>query len=708
MNASDTPSAKHSAKGGNHPAPIARRESVSSTWHGVELVDDYAWLRADNWQEAMRDPATLPADIRAHLEAENAHADSVMADTEVLQAALFEEMKGRIKEDDSSVPSPDGPWAYSSSYVSGGQYPLLQRAPRDGGETVVILDGNQEADGHNYWGFGGAAHSPNHACLAYGADVNGSEMYTIRFRDLLSGTNLDDELEGTDGAMVWARDSRTLYYIRRDDNHRPLFVYWHVLGTAPSDDELVYEQKEAGYYVQISETQSGRFIVIESSDHDCSEIYLIDADDPAGRPRLVAPRRAKHEYFVEHHGDDLYILTNSAGAEDFRVCVAPLASPGEDNWREVVPHRPGTLILSLTLFAGHMVRLERSNSLPRIVIRKLADQSEHSIGFEEEAYSLGVSPGYEFETTSLRFSYSSMTTPSQVIDYDMDSRSRVLRKTQEVPSGHNPADYVTKRVFAPSHDGELVPMTLLWHRATPIDGTAPTLLYGYGSYGISIPASFSTVRLSLVNRGFIYAIAHIRGGKDKGYHWYTDGKLSKKVNTFHDFIACGEYLVREGYTANGRIVGHGGSAGGLLMGAVVNMAPSLFGGIIANVPFVDALNTMLDAELPLTPREFPEWGNPGASAADFATIHAYSPYENVTAQSYPPILALAGLTDPRVTYWEPAKWVARLRAVAASNNPVLLKTNMDAGHGGASGRFESLREDALEFAFALKVMGRTG
>ncbi len=686
--------------------PVARKESVTATWHGIEIHDDYHWMRADNWQEAMRDPARLPVDIRSHLEAENAYTRAMLADTEALQETLFQEMKGRIKEDDNSVPSPDGPWAYYNSYVTGGQYPLLCRRPRNGGEEAVLLDGNREAEGQAYWQIGGADHSPDHKLLAFGTDTNGSEYFTIRFRDLATGDNLTDEIPGTNGGGVWARDSKTFYYTRLDDNHRPLEIFRHTIGTPFEQDELVFHQEDTGRYVHLGETQSGDFVLIDVSDHETSEVYLLDAHDPKAKPRLVTPRVDNHEYSVEHHGDQLYILTNSNGAEDFRICTAPLANPTQDNWQELIAHRPGTLILSMVMLKDHMVRLERCRSLPRIVIRRLSDNAEHEIAFEEAAYGLGMSAGYEFETGSIRFNYASMTTPAQVFDYDMETRERTLRKTQEVPSGHDPADYVTDRLFATARDGAEVPISLLYHKNTPLDGSAPMLLYGYGSYGISIPASFSTARLSLVDRGFVYAIAHVRGGKDMGYHWYTDGKRARKTNTFTDFIDCGEYLVARNYTQRGRIVANGGSAGGLLMGAVANMAPDLFLGLIANVPFVDVLNTILDKELPLTPMEWPEWGNPITSLDDFRLIQSYSPYDNVTKKPYPHVFALAGISDPRVTYWEPAKWVAKLREHSTSDNMILLKTNMDAGHGGASGRFEALREVAMEYAFALKIAGK--
>jgi oligopeptidase B len=689
--------------------PRAKKHPHSFTQHGVTIADDYAWLRAENWQQVMREPETLHADIRDYLEAENAYLKDTLSDTDAAQASLFDEMKARIKEDDSSVPSPDGPWSYYSSFVTGGQYPRFCRCPRGsdsgGADEVILLDGNKEAQGHDFWQLGSLAHSPDHKLMAYGVDTAGSEYYTLRFRDIEAGTDLADVIESTGGA-AWAKDSQTIYYIRLDDNHRPLYVYRHRLGTPASDDELVYEEKDTAFYVHLGETQSGDYLQIDIADHETSEVHLLDAADPKATPRIVEPRSTGLEYSVEHNGDSLYILTNADNAVDFSICVAPVAGPQRENWIPLIAHKPGSLILSHVLLKDYMIRLERTNSLPQIIVRHLADGAEHAISFDEEAYSLGMGAGYEFDTTSVRFSYASMTTPSQTFDYDLGTRERTLRKTQEVPSGHDPADYITRRLYATAADGAEIPISLLHHRDTPLDGTAPLLLYGYGSYGISIPASFSTTRFSLVDRGCVYAIAHIRGGKDKGYNWYTDGKRGAKRNTFTDFIAAGEHLAQERFTSRGNIIGHGGSAGGMLMGAVTNMAPDLFSGIIANVPFVDVLNTILDDTLPLTPPEWAEWGNPITSAEDFALIRSYSPYDNVEAKDYPHILALGGLTDPRVTYWEPAKWIARLRELNTSDNLVLLKTNMSAGHGGASGRFDSLKEVALEYAFALKIAGR--
>ncbi len=526
-------------------------------------------------------------------------------------------------------------------------------------------------------------------------------------RDIASSTDLPDTIDETTGDVLWSSDGAYLYYIRRDPDHRPSFVYRHRLGTDPAGDVLIYEEPDKGFFVSLGRTQSGRFGIISCGDHDTSEMRLIDLDAPLDAPLLVHPREAGLRYDVEHHPsfegtDALIIQTNADEAEDFKIVFTPLRSPGRTHWRELVPHRAGRLILSQSAFRDHLVRLEREDGLPRIVVRTIADGTEHQVAFAEEAYSLGVDPGYGFDKTEIRFNYSSMTTPTEVWDYDMASRARTLRKRQEVPSGHDPKNYVTRRLMAPAADGELIPVSLIFAKDTPLDGTAPCLLYGYGAYGISIPAGFSTSRLSLVDRGFVYAIAHIRGGTEKGWRWYREGKLTNKTNSFTDFIACAEHLVDARIIAPDRIVAHGGSAGGMLMGAVANLRPDLFAGIVAEVPFVDVLNTMLDDTLPLTPPEWPEWGNPILDPEAFAHIKSYSPYDNVEAKDYPALFALAGLTDPRVT----AKWVAKLRELKTDDRPLLLKTNMEAGHGGAAGRFDRLEETALVYAFALKVAGR--
>ena len=685
--------------------PIASRHPHAFTIHGVDIVDDYAWLKDENWQEVLRDPSILNADIRKYLEAENAYMEGLLGHTAALQKRLVKEMRGRIKEDDSSVPSPDGAYSYMRKFREGGQHEMFGRCPRDGGEVDVVLDGDELAANHKYFRFGGARHSPDHRLEAWSADTNGSEYFSIRVRDWATKEDLDDLIEETDGSVVWSADASAFFYVVLDDNHRPLQVWRHRLGTKQADDVLVYEEKDSGWFAHIHESASGRFCVIAAGDHETSEQRLIDLADPAATPRLVAARQDGVQYSVADRGEELFILTNADGAIDFKVVTAPLKSPERTNWRDLIPYREGIYVLDVEVFSGHMVRLERANALPAIIIRDLASGEEHTIAFEESAYSLDTMGSYEFETTNLRFSYSSMTTPSETYDYDMTRRTRVMRKRQEIPSGHNPADYVTTRIMAASHDGAQVPVSVLHRRDFVRDGRAPLLLYGYGSYGMAMPASFSANRLSLVDRGFVYAIAHIRGGADKGWGWYLDGKREKKTNSFEDFAAAARAMIAEKYTSAKQIVGHGGSAGGLLMGAVANRAGELFAGIVAEVPFVDVLNSMLDVSLPLTPPEWPEWGNPAESEAAFKTILSYSPYDNVAAKEYPAILAMSGLTDPRVTYWEPAKWIARLRATMTGGGPVLLRTNMGAGHGGASGRFNRLDEVAIAYAFALWAVG---
>lgn len=686
--------------------PRAEARPVQIETHGITRQDAYSWLRADNWQEVMKDPSVLDADIRAYLEAENTYHEAQMAPTKALQETLFSEMRGRIKEDDSAVPSPDGPYAYSLKYKTGGQQPIFYRTPRDGGEETILLDGDKEADGKAYFKIGGASHSTDHKLLAWAYDDKGSEYYSLQFRDLETGGDTGYVIEDTSGGGVFCADSKYVFYIRLDANHRPSKLFRHEIGTDPATDVLIYEEKDPGFFMGVGKTQSGNTIVIDIHDHETSEIWLIPADQPTTAPALIAARETGIEYSVDDHGDTLYILTNADGAEDFKIVTAPKATPGRENWRDQVPHKAGCLILSHCVYKTFMTRLEREDGLPRIVIRNLSDGNEHYVAFDEEAYSLGLSGGYEFDTETIRFSYSSMTTPSQTFDYNVATGGRTLRKEQEVPSGHKADDYVTRRLMATAADGEMVPVSILYRRDTPLDGSAPLLLYGYGSYGISIPASFNTNSLSLVDRGFVYAIAHIRGGKEKGFGWYKAGRRENKKNTFTDFIAAADHLVKDGFTSHEKIIAQGGSAGGMLMGAISNMAPEKFGGIVAEVPFVDVLATMLDDTLPLTPPEWPEWGDPITDKGAYEYIASYSPYDNVEAKDYPPIFALAGLTDPRVTYWEPAKWVAKLRATKTGDSLVMLKTNMDAGHGGASGRFDRLKEVALVQAFALQVTGK--
>ncbi len=686
--------------------PIAERRPHTEVRHGQSIIDDYAWLKDENWQDVMRDPSRLSDDIRACLETENAYTEACMEPLENLKDALFQEMKARIKQDDSSVPLADGPFAYYRKYVEGGQHPHYCRVQRAGGTEDVLLDGDREAEGLAYFKLAGIEHSPDHKLMAYAADTNGSEIYTIRFRDLTRGEDIEDVIEGAHGAFEWANDSRTLVYTVLDDNHRPYAVKRHLLGADSGSDAEVYHETDSGFFVGLGKTESRKFLIIHAHDHQTSEAWLVDADTPVSSPRLVQKREVELEYEIAHHDDNLMILTNVDGAEDFKVVTAPVEAPERGNWRDLVSHRPGCLVLGMQVFADYWVRIERFDGLPRIIVTSFADGEAHEISFDEDAYSLSMGGSYEFESTNLRFTYSSMATPERVYDYDMGTRQRELRKEQEVPSGHDPDGYVTRRMMAPAVDGETVPVSLLYRKETPLDGSAPVLLYGYGSYGHAIPAAFSTVRLSLVDRGFIYAIAHIRGGMEKGYGWYKAGKREAKKNTFTDFIAAGEFLVDQGITKTGRLAAHGGSAGGMLVGAVVNMRPDLFGAAVAEVPFVDVLNTMCDDTLPLTPPEWPEWGNPIESRDAFDYIRSYSPYDQVSAKDYPPLFVTAGLTDPRVTYWEPAKWVAKLRALKTDDNLLLFRTNMDAGHGGAAGRFDRVQESALAYAFLLNVFSR--
>jgi len=681
--------------------PLAQRQTVATRWHGTTLRDDYAWLRADNWREVLRDPARLPPHIRAHLEAENRYADAVLGKARRLQRRLVEEMRGRITESDASVPVDDGPWSYFDRYRRNGEFPAICRRPRDGGRTQVMLDGDRLAAGKAYFDIIETSHSPDHALLAWSTDETGSEFSTILVRDLATGKDLDDRIVDTDGGAIWTSDSRAFYYVRLDENCRPTRVYRHRLGQDQSRDELVFEEKSPRWHLDLDETQSQRFAVISISDQETSEAWLLDLRKQRARPRLVEPRRRKVRYDVEHHGARLFILTNADRAEDFKIVSAPLGDPSRANWREFIPHRRGCMITGMAVFKRYLVRTELEDGLPRIIVRNIRSGEEYAIEFDEEAYDLDLDEVLEYDTDTIRFAYSSLTTPDEIYDFDMATRRRRLRKRRKIPSGHDPARYVARRLFATGHDGAQIPVSVLHARKTPLDGSAPLLLSAYGAYGHTSDAAFGAQRFSLVDRGFVYAIAHVRGGADKGWGWYRQGKLQEKKNTFLDFIAAGKCLAAQGYTHEGGIIGVGASAGGLLIGAVANMAPELFAGLIADVPFVDVLNTMTDADLPLTPPEWREWGNPVRSKAAFEYLQSYSPYDNVRAQHYPAMLVLTGLSDPRVTYWEPAKWVAKLRANMSGGGPILLRTNMDAGHGGPPGRFEQLPQRALEYAFAI-------
>ncbi len=687
-------------------APSVEKRPVEIEQHGKVRVDNYAWLRDDNWQEVLRDPTVLRADVSEQLTAENNYYELATADLDQLRATLFEEMRGRIKEVDSSVPTPSGPFAYAVRFREGGEYPIYIRTPREGGDETILFDGDAEGEGAEFFRVVGVAHSPNHEMIAYGVDRLGSEYYDIRMRNIASGEEFEESIPSTGGGSVWASDSKSLYYIERDDNQRPKRVKQHVLGTDPADDLLIYEEPDDTMFLNISKSQSGEYLFIGSTKATTTEYRFVRADaEPGTAPTVIAPRTDDVLYYPEHHGDHFYIQTNANDAVDFKVVRAPVANPGFDQWEDWLPHRPGVYVLNFIPFADRVVVLEREDALPRIVVTNVAQEDAFEIEFDEAAYYLGLSAGYEFDTDTVRFTYESPSTPVQTFDFNMDTRERELRKTQEIPSGHNPDLYVAERLSVTADDGADIPVTILRVKTTEVDGNAPLLLYGYGSYGITIDADFSSHVLSLVDRGVVYAIAHIRGGASKGRQWYLDGKFEKKINSFTDFANVAEALQERGYGRKGETVIYGGSAGGLLVGATVNLRPDLFSGVIAAVPFVDVINTISDASLPLTPPEWVEWGDPINDAEAYATIASYSPYDNIRGDiEYPPILATAGLTDYRVTYWEPAKWVARLRD-EAQGGPFFLKTNMDAGHAGSAARFERLKERAHDYAFALQVLG---
>ena len=685
--------------------PVAPRQQHRIEQLGRVRQDDYAWMKDQNWRQVLHDPKVLRADIRAHLEAENAYTKAMLAPTEALQTALFEEMKGRIKADDASAPAPDGQFEYYIRYQAGAQHPLhVRRFRSPAAKEEVLIDADALAQGKAYFNLAHAEHSPDHSLFAYAADDQGSEIYRVYVKALAGGEVLAEPIEQCTGDFCWSQDSNWLFWIWRDAEGRPAKVFRRPARGGAQDDVLVYEEADDGFFLHVHRSSSGAWIVIGAGNHETSETWLIPCSDPTSAARRVEPRSEGVLYDLEHWGDRFVIRTNADGAVDFKLMWADLADPSKATWREFVPHQPGRMIEGIVAFSGHLARSEISDAIDRIVITEQGSLAEHAIAFDEEAYALSMDGGYEYQTTKLRFVYQSPTTPKQWFDYDMAQRTRILLKTQEIPSGHDPEHYVVRRLRARASDGVEIPVTVLHRRGTPVDGSAPLLLYGYGAYGLSMPASFSITRLSLVDRGWIFAVAHIRGGSEKGRGWFMDGRRFKKKNSFTDFIAAAEHLTRSGYGQAGRIVAQGGSAGGMLMGAIVNMRPDLFAGIVAEVPFVDVLNTISDEDLPLTPPEWPEWGDPIRDQAAYDYIASYSPYENVAPRAYPAMLVTGGLSDPRVTYWEPAKWAARLREAGRAPRPVLLKINMDAGHGGASGRFDHLKDPALAFAFAIWAM----
>lgn len=679
--------------------PLAKKQTYSQTHHGQTTQDDYHWLRAENWQEALRDPELLPAEIKDYLHAENAYYDAAMADTMDLQGTLIDEMRGRMQDDVSYVPEKWGDYAYNIRYAAGQEHPIFFRTPRDGGAEQILLDFNKEAEGFEYFESGNTELSPEQKQLAWSVDTAGSEYFALKIRHISTGQDHDYEIADV-SSVAWLNED-ILIYTRVDENHRSNQAYRHQLGTDPKTDTLIMTEKDPRFDIHAQRSLSGDYIFLHAGTNDEDEIWFIPTATPLTEPQLIQAREQGIEYNVDHQDENFIIMTNADAAEDFKIVTAPVSAPQRDNWKTRVEHQPGTIILGTVIYQDWLIWSERANALPRINIRSKAGDI-HQIEFAEEAYSLAMDSSLEFDGHELRFIYSSPTTPAQTYDYDLNTRQRTLRKEQIIPSGHDSSDYITRRISAISHDGAEVPITLLYHKDTQLNGTAPCFLYGYGSYGHSLPANFSANRLSLVDRGFVHAVAHTRGGEEKGRAWYEAAKLEKKPNTFHDFIAVAQHLIAEKYTAKGNIVCSGASAGGLLIGAVVNMAPELFAGAEADVPFVDMLNTILDDTLPLTPGEWTQWGNPIESAEAYQWIKSYSPYDNVTAQAYPPMLVTAGVSDPRVTYWEPAKWVAKLRVTKTDDHVLMLRTNMSSGHFGKSGRYAGLEDLARTYAFALK------
>ena len=684
--------------------PLAKRVPHVHEAHGDRRADDYHWLRN------REDP-----DVTAYLEAENAYTEAVMAPTKALQDRLYAEIVGRIQETDLSVAIPHGPYRYYSRSVEGLQYHVFCRRPAEApegepgdrgvpeGAEAVLLDHNAVAEGHEYCEIGLFEVSPDHHLLAWSVDTAGDEEYLLHIRDLTTGADLADTIPGTYYGGAWASDNATLFYSTLDDAHRPWRIWRHRLGTDTAEDVLVHQEDDDRFFASVSRTRSGGFIVIGLNSATTSEVRILDAGDPEGEFRVVEPRRQDVEYYLDHHGDRFFILAND-DAPNFRLVEAPVTDPGRPAWRELIPHRPDVKLEGIDAFAGHLVVLERAEAVRRLRIRDLGAGDEHVVDQPEAVSRVGV-PGSlnpEFNTTTLRYTYTSLVTPSSVYSYDVETRERQLLKQEPVLGGYDPSRYVTERLWATAPDGTRVPISAVRRADTPTDGTAPALLYGYGSYESCSDPYFSSLRLSLLDRGLTFAIAHVRGGGEMGRPWYEAGKLHHKTNTFTDFIACAEQLVETGWASPQRLVMLGGSAGGLLVGAVLNQRPDLFAGAVAEVPFVDVVSTISDPSLPLSVIEWEEWGNP-AEADFYATMKSYSPYDNVTPQHYPALLVTAGLNDPRVSYWEPAKWVARLRATTKGNAPLLLRTEMGAGHGGPSGRYDAWRKEAFTYAFILSA-----
>ncbi|WP_288457976.1 S9 family peptidase [uncultured Sphingomonas sp.] len=677
--------------------PIAPQRPHSFTAHGITIDDPWAWLKDPNY------PDVTDPDVLAYLEAENAYFEAQMAPHRPLVDRLYEEMKARIKEDESSVPQKDGDYLYWTAFETGGQYRLWWRRPVAGGADELLLDEPALAAGKEYFRLGAFAVSNDATKLAYAVDDNGSERFTIHVKDLATGALLPDIIPGMLSDIVWAADDSGFLYGLANKEWRTDNARFHRLGTDPAQDVELYHEADEGYRVAVGETSDRRWIVIATGDHVTSEVRLLPAADPFAAPILVAPRLPGREYDVDTHGDTLFIHTNDTDPM-WRLVTAPIAAPGE--WTQRIAPSPHFYMTGVECFRDFFVVEGREDGLDQIELHSYDPAvPPRRIPFPEASYTAGTGDNPEYDQSVIRLGYESMVTPGTVYDYDTATGALTVLKVQEIPCGYDAARYATERLTIPARDGTAIPVSIVYPAGFPRDGSRPLFLYAYGAYGHAIPPGFSTGRLSLLDRGFAYAIAHIRGGDDLGQQWYHDGKLEKRTNTFTDFVDVAKGLVDAGWTSAGRIAIAGRSAGGELMGAVVNSDPDLWGAVIADVPFVDVLNTMLDETLPLTPGEWPEWGNPIEDKAAFELIRSYSPYDNVRAQAYPPLFISGGLNDPRVTYWEPAKWAAKLRATKTDDSLLLLKTNMGAGHGGKSGRFESLREGAEEHAFVLWQLG---
>ncbi len=685
--------------------PVAEKRPHSFTHHGITIEDPWHWLRDPNY------PKVDDADVLAYLTAENEYFESMMSSHKALSDAIFEEIKGREQPDRSSVPWKEDDWYYQWRYEEGSQYRVWLRWPADGpnareaptSDAQTILDEPELAKDSEYFRLGSLSVSNSGSLLAYSTDTSGSERFTMVIKDMETGEMLPDQIEETMGSAVWASDDASFLYTVVNENWRPWQIRLHILGQSVEQDTVVYEETDPGFFIGVGLSASKEYVIIGAGDPVTSEFRLLPSSDLGAEPVLVSPRRTGHEYSIDHQGDRFVIRTNDTH-KNTRLALAPQDDPTEKSWSTLVYASDTHYIRGFAAFQDFIAVHESIEGLDHIRLIDRAGDSTY-IRFPESAYSAHVGTNEEFQTNELRLQYSSMVTPDTVFDYHVDSGELEVRKVQQIPSGYDASEYVTERTFAEARDGEQIPASVVRRKDAPVDGTAPLYLYGYGAYGIAIPPSFSTTYLSLVDRGFIVVIAHIRGGDDLGYHWYEAGKLERRTNTFNDFVDVARHLIEEEYTSQGRIAIAGGSAGGELVGAALNLAPELWGAVAAHVPFVDVLNTILDDTLPLTPIEWPEWGNPIEDKAAFEYIRSYSPYDQLKARDYPPILVTAGLNDPRVTYWEPAKFVAKLRTLKTDDNPLLLKTNMGAGHGGRSGRYEQMYEDAEEYAFILSSMG---